>query len=263
MRRVVFMLGVLVMAESGAQENCREKVDNVLSSKEPFSSKLGQLVSMENECSGDHYYDLVTAKLYATNKKFKEAINLISRKKDFGDYEESFVMLEAKVYTVTDDQDRAISTLKNYLKKNDKSAKAHLFLGKILNSKRRFDEALDSFIASANIQPTAAAYQSAAVALYALGNCEQAIASIDQAVALDDKTFYDLGSMLVMSRCNAAQGKFVVATNALKMLLQNNPEAEKNPDFKEALSDLRERIRKAKESGDSSTDAHLVELKDV
>ena len=265
MKKFLPVLGVLVMANANAhaQAVCKEKVDSVLSSSVSYAGKLDQLVALKAQCGGDDYYDLVTARLYATNRKYPAALELLSSRASRGPYAENFALLEAKIYSVTGESQKALDVLDQYLETGGKSVGVYIFRGKMLNSMRKFEDALSSFIASAHVQPTAEAYQAAAVSLYALGRCEQAVESIDQAAALDEKTFHDLGSMLVMSRCSAMQGKFVVATNALKMLLQNNPAAEQNSDFQEALADLRKKIQVAKESGDKSTDAHLVELKDI
>lgn len=263
MKHILFALGFLFMAECGAAELCRVKVEEGLASSQSYTAKLDSLLDMEEKCGGDHYYDLVKARLLATNKRFDEALAVVSAKPDFGIYEEHFVILQARVYAARGSTREAMRVLKGFLRNHSQSAAVQLVLGKLLSSEQRFDEALEHFIASAKIEPMAEAYQAAAVAFYALGNCDQAVSSVDQAAVLDEKTFHDLGSMLVMSRCYAMQGKFVVATNALKMLLHNNPAAEENSDFQEALSDLRKRIRKAKESGDAATDAHLVTLKGI
>ena len=262
MKKFLPVLGVLVMANANAhaQAVCKEKVDSVLSSSVSYAGKLDQLVALKAQCGGDDYYDLVTARLYATNRNYSAALKLLTERAETGPYAENFALLEAKIYSVTGEYQKALDVLDQYLAVGQKSASVYLFRGKILNSMRKFEEALNSFRASAEIQPIAEAYQAAAVSLFALGRCEQAVESIDQAAVLDEKTFHDLGSMLVMSHCSAMQGKFVVATNALKMLLQNNPAVEQHADFQKAVKDLREKIKIAKASGDKSTDAHLVEL---
>lgn len=260
---VLVVAAAFLPAVAVAQEACRSSVESVLSSASGYDSKLEKLVALEEECAGEEAYELATARLYATNKKFDKALGLIHRRDRRGALAHRFVLLEAKIQAVGGQPQKAIKMLEHYLADNPRHHQLHLFHGQLLSRERNFPAALESFIASARIKPTAAAYQAAAVAQYALGDCEQAVFSVDQAVTLDESTFGDLGSMLVMSRCYARQGKFVVATNALKMLLQRNPEAEKNSDFQEALHDLRAMIREAKASNDKSTDAHRVQLREI
>ncbi|MEX2964642.1 tetratricopeptide repeat protein [Microbulbifer sp. TYP-18] len=150
-----------------------------------------------------------------------------------------------------------------YLESHGGDAALYYFKGKMLNSQRKFSEAFDSFKASVTIAPNPESYRAATVSYYALGQCDKAVSYIDQAVVLDEATFGDLGSMLVMSRCYARKGKFVISTNALKMLLDKNPRAENNSDFQAALASLRSKIAQAKEADDGSTDVHLVNLRDI
>lgn len=260
---VLLVASVVMPAVATAQGDCRNLVDSILSSASGYDSKLKKLVSLRGECAADENYELSTARLYATNKKFDKALGLIHQRDRQGPLAHRFVLLEAKIHAITGQPQKARKILEFHLAENPRHHQLHLFRGQLLSSERNFPAAMESFIASARIKPTADAYQGAAVAQYALGDCEQAVFSVDQAVTLDESTFGDLGSMLVMSRCYARQGKFVVATNALKMLLQRNPEAEKNSDFQEALHDLRARVREAKASNDKSTDAHRVELREI
>jgi tetratricopeptide (TPR) repeat protein len=253
---------MLFTYSSVAQPSCDEVVQEISTSDEKAIDKLRRLNGL-TRCSETSAYNYKKAILLASLGEMENALSILSNRKNWGEYQEHSVLLQAKIYAVQNNEEKGIKVIDEYLVNHRGGADLHYFKGKMLNSQRKFKEALSSFIASATIAPGPESYQAAAVSYYALAQCDKAIDSIDQAAALDDRTFSDLGSMVVMSRCYAMQGKFVVATNALKMLLQNNPKAEQSSDFQEALSSLRSKIKEAKKTGDKSTDAHLVELRDI
>ena len=262
MKYIVLLFSLFLASKSVAQDSCEQLVQNVAQSSGSPTEKLQRLNELKS-CTKSSAYRYKKSVLLATHRDFSGALSILDDTDDWGELLENAVLLRAKIYSVNHKSEEAIEVIDKYLANHSGGASIHYFKGTLLNSQRKFNEAISSFISSVKISPNSKSYQAAAVSYYALGQCDNAVSSIDQAAALDESTFGDLGSMLVMSRCYAMQGKFVVATNALKILLQNNPQAEENSDFQEALTSLRSKVAEAKEAQDKSTDAHLVSLQDI
>ncbi|MCK7597762.1 hypothetical protein M0G74_10820 [Microbulbifer sp. CAU 1566] len=262
MKYIALLVSLFLASKTIAQEDCKELVRKISESGFSATEKLHQLDELRS-CTNSASYKYKKSVLLASNRDLQGALSILENTSDWGELEEHVVLLRAKIYSVSATNKEAIEILDKYLASHNGGASIHYYKGTLLNSQRKFSEAINSFINSVKVAPNSKSYQAAAVSYYALGQCDNAVSSIDQAATLDESTFGDLGSMLVMSRCYAMQGKFVVASNALKILLQNNPSAEENSDFKEALTSLRAKIAEAKKSGDASTDAHLVSLRDI
>ncbi len=262
MKFLAFLFGLLFMQHVYA-DNCREVVDSVLHRDATDGEKLNMLLEKEKQCSGDAYYELIKAQFYAKNRDFNKAIELVAAVEDTGKYRYEFVVLDAKAHTMIGKTDTAIAKVRAYLQEEPDNFRAHLFLGEMLVTESEFDEAVRSFISSIKLKPTPKAYVELAKALYIVDNCGEAIVAIEQAASLDKATYGNTQAMVVASRCYAKQGKFLVARNLLGVLSENNPEAENDKQFRQAVAMLRRDIKAAQESGDKTTDADKLNVEDI
>ena len=262
MKFVAFLFGFLFVQHVYA-DSCQGVVDSVLHRDATYGEKLNMLLEKEKQCSGDAYYALIKAQIYAKNRDFNKAIELIAAVEDTGKYRYDFVLLDAKAYMMIGKTDTAIAKMKAYLQDEPQNYKAHLFLGKLLVNENDFDEAVRSFIASINLKPTPGAYVELARALYIVDNCSEAIVAIEQAASLDKATYGNTQAMVVASRCYAKQGEFLVARNLLGVLLENNSEAENDKQFRQAIAMLRRDVKAAQESGDKASDANKLKVEDI
>lgn len=254
MRMLFAILGVLVVAPASA-ETCRQQVDQALQGNFPLTEKAAQVAAMENTCTDDEYYQLVLAQLHARTGEYAKAIAMVESAGEIAEFPEEYAVLAATSHGKLGRFDKAEAIMQHYLRAHADSPRAYLLLGEMQLQQQKFDPAVRSFVASIKLKPTPEAYISAARALYIVDNCGEAIVAIEQAASLDKATYGNLQAMVVASRCYAKQGKFAVARNLLGVLAENNPSAERENQFRQAVAMLKQDIREAQAGDDGGGDA--------
>lgn len=254
MKMLFAMLGLLATFPASA-DTCRQEVDQVLQGDFPLAEKAAQVAAMENTCTDDGYYQLVRAQLHARGGEYAEAIAMAESAGVVAEFPEEYAVLAATSHGKLGRFDKAETIMQRYLRAHPDSPRAHLVLGQMQLQQQKFDPAVRSFVASIKLNPTPEAYISAARALYIVDNCSEAIVAIEQAASLDKATYGNLQAMVVASRCYAKQGKFTVARNLLGVLAENNPAAEQEDQFRQAIALLKRDILEAQAGDAGSGDA--------
>ncbi|SDJ99473.1 tetratricopeptide repeat protein [Microbulbifer yueqingensis] len=252
MKIIFAILGLLAAAHASA-DTCRQQVDQVLKGNFSLAKKASSIAAMENTCNGNEYHLLVLGQLHARAGEYGEAIAMVEGAGKVVEFPEEYAILAASSHGKLGRFDKAETIMQRYLRAHPDSPRAHLLLGEMQLQQKKFDPAVRSFIASIKLKPTPEAYISTARALYIVDNCGEAIVAIEQAASLDKATYGNIDAMVVASRCYASQGKFVVARNLLGVLAENNPRAEQDQQFHQAIAMLERDIRAAEAGGIDSS----------
>lgn len=264
MRLLLFTLALTISPLAFTDDECSSKTKAIITKGGTDAEQLSAINRLPDQCATDGFTRFKAAELYAATGKFNSALGLLSTEVDLGEYAEPARMLESRIFLLGGKPDIAKQVLKQTIIDYPKKPSAAMLYGEILLTEGKGQEAFDSFIHSLQAQPTARAYRGASVAAYRVGDCEQAITALDQAMYLDEEgTQKSWSAMVTGARCFTQQGKFRAATGALKALAEADENAMNRKAVKDTLIALRAAIRKAQESGDQSTDADQITLRDM
>jgi tetratricopeptide (TPR) repeat protein len=264
MRILLFTLALTTSSFAFADDDCSSRTKAIIAEGGTDAEQLSAINRLPEQCTADGFTRYTAAQLYAATGELNSALELLSTELDLGEYAEPARVLESRIFLLGGKPDIAKQVLRQTIIDYPEKSSAAMLYGEILLTEGKGQEAFDSFIHSLQAKPTARAYRGASVAAYRIGDCEQAVTALDQAMYLDEEgTQKSWSAMVTGARCFTQQGKFRAATGALKALVEADENAMNRKAVKDTVLALRAAIRKAQESGDQSTDADQITLRDI
>ncbi|WP_237057306.1 tetratricopeptide repeat protein [Microbulbifer sediminum] len=258
----ILLTGLATLAHGA--DDCRARTEAILAYGKSDADMLAGINRLPEQCTSDPFTRLKAAELYAATGKLNAGLQLLANEDDFGDYAEPAELLRARIYLAGGKPEVAKQVLREAMSAYPEKPGAATLYGEVLLSEGNSQEAYRSLLAALHAEPTARAYRGAAVAAYRMGDCQQAITALDQAMFMDEAgTLESWTAMLTGARCYTRQGKFRAATGALKAMVAADDTIQNRKSFKDTVIALRAAIRQAQESGDTNTDASEITLHEM
>ena len=239
-----FTYGVSKAAADTQVGFCEEQLESIQTSDLQVAGRISRMLELESRCAGTGLYEYRLGKHYISARDYENATESIIQGLDANSpYDKELLLAKGDIYLHQRKYEKAATSYSAVAKAFPGWYAGHDNLGFALFAQGLNDEAISSLQRAVALRETASSYRTLTLAYYLNSQFRESTQALDRAYSLDESILADRDPMVAAIRSYAELGKYEVSYGLLGTLLQKNPGMREDPEYIKAGLFLREKMR--------------------
>ena len=224
---------------------CEEKIEavQVKLGSLPIDDLVNQMLELEERCAGTGLYEYRLSKFYISARDYGKAAAVIARGLEANSsYEKELLVAKGDISLHQRNYQEAASKYLSVVEGFPDWYAGHDKLGFALFAQGQNDKAIASLNRAVELHETPGSYRTMVLAYYLTSQFEASTEALDRAYSLDEAILADRDPMVAAIRSYAELGKYQVSYGLLAALLKENPAIREDQEYIKAGLFLREKM---------------------